>query len=163
MKNNRKLTYMGLGIALYVVLSFAVRIPLINRIRTDPGYLVFGLFLCLFGWQAAPVGILGCIISNLLNSGTFPLGWAIGQTFIGLSCGFLFQKVKSTPLRLLIGAVSVFLGIGVIKTVTESLLFDLPLAVKFVRGAVASVADAVPFLAGILLSTRIHLPDSSRK
>ncbi len=159
MSKNRKITYMGLGIALYVVLSYTIKIPLINRIRTDPGYLVFGLFLCLFGTPGTLVGVLGCIISNLLYSGTFPLGWALGQTFIGLFCGYVFHRTDKTWLKLIWGALAVLIGIGGIKTVVESVLFKLPLGVKLVRGLVAAVADAVPFLAGILLSTRIHLKD----
>ena len=157
MSKNRKITYMGLGIALYVVLSYTIKIPLINRIRTDPGYLVFGLFLCLFGTPGTLVGVLGCIISNLLYSGTFPLGWALGQTFIGLFCGYVFRRTDKTWLKLIWGALAVLIGIGGIKTVVESVLFKLPLGVKLIRGLVAAVADAVPFLAGILLSTRIHL------
>ena len=157
MSKNRKITYMGLGIALYVVLSYTIKIPLINRIRTDPGYLVFGLFLCLFGTPGTLVGVLGCIISNLLYSGTFPLGWALGQTFIGLFCGYVFRRTDKTWLKLIWGALAVLIGIGGIKTVVESVLFKLPLGVKLIRGLVAAFADAVPFLAGILLSTRIHL------
>ena len=159
MSKNRKITYMGLGIALYVVLSYTIKIPLINRIRTDPGYLVFGLFLCLFGTPGTLVGVLGCIISNLLYSGTFPLGWALGQTFIGLFCGYVFSRTEKTWLKLVWGAIAVIIGIGGIKTVVESLLFKLPFGVKLVRGLVAAVADAVPFLAGILLSTRIRLKE----
>lgn len=159
MSRNRKITYMGLGVALYVVLSYTIKIPLINRIRTDPGYLAFGLFLCLFGTPATLVGVLGCIISNLLYSGTFPLGWALGQAFIGLFCGYVFRRTDKTWLKLVWGAIAVLVGIGGIKTVVESVLFNLPLGVKLVRGLVAAVADAVPFLAGILLSTRIHLKE----
>ena len=153
---NKKITVLGMGIALYVVLSYTVKIPLINQIRTDFGYLAFGVFLCLFGAEGTIVGVAGCIISNLLYSGTFPIGWALGQLFIGIVCGVLFKKIKSVPLRLLIGLVSVFIGIGVIKTLVESVLFSLPLAAKFIRGAVAAVADAVPFLAGILLSGKVE-------
>lgn len=152
----KKITYLGMGIALYVVLSYTVKIPLINQIRTDFGYLVFGVFLCLFGVEGTIVGVLGCIISNLLYSGTFPIGWALGQLFIGIVCGLSFRKVENTGLRVLIACVSVLIGIGVIKTLVESFLFNLPLAAKFVRGLVASVADAVPFALGIILSKRIE-------
>ena len=156
MNSNKTITYLGMGIALYVVLSYTVKIPLINQIRTDFGYLVFGVFLCIYGVEGTIVGVLGCIISNLLYSGTFPIGWAMGQLFIGLVCGSLFKKTEHTALRVLIACVAVFIGIGVIKTLVESLLFNLPLAAKFIRGLVASVADAVPFVAGIILSKKVQ-------
>ena len=156
MNSNKTITYLGMGIALYVVLSYTVKIPLINQIRTDFGYLVFGVFLCIYGVEGTIVGVLGCIISNLLYSGTFPIGWAMGQLFIGLVCGSLFKKTENTAFRVLIACVSVFIGIGVIKTLVESLLFNLPLAAKFIRGLVASVADAVPFVAGIILSKKVQ-------
>jgi Mn2+/Fe2+ NRAMP family transporter len=141
-----------------------VKLPLINQIRTDFGYLVFGVFLCLFGWQATVVGVLGCIISNLLYSGTFPLGWALGQLFIGLFCGWLLPKQNSRLLRCLTAAFAVLVGIAGIKTVVESVLFDLPLALKAVRGLVAAVADLIPFLVGILISDRLPVPrETDRK
>ena len=157
---SRKITYLGMGIALYVVLSYTVKIPLINQIRTDFGYLVFGVFLCLFGVEGTIVGVFGCIISNLLYSGTFPIGWALGQLFIGIVCGLSFKKTKNTAVRVVIACVCVLIGIGVIKTLVESFLFKLPLAAKFVRGLVASAADAVPFAAGIILSNRIKVSEN---
>ncbi len=155
----RLITYMGLGTAIYVVLSFTVKIPLLAHIRTEPGYIAFGIFLCLFGYPATAVGVLGCIIANLLYSGTFPIGWAMGQLFIGLFCSFFFSRVKNIYARLALGTAAVFIGIAGIKTVVESLLFDLPLGVKLTRGLVAAAADTVPFLVGILISGRIKKPD----
>lgn len=163
MKGNRKITYFGMGIALYVVFSYTVKIPLINQIRTDFGYLVFGFFLNLFGWQATVVGVLGCIISNLLYSGTFPLGWALGQTVIGLICGTLFRKTERLWTKCLVATASVLLGIAVVKTIVESILFDLPLVLKAIRGLVAAVADMIPFIAGIILSEKIRLPEGLKK
>ena len=56
-----------------------------------------------------------------------------------------------------VGFLSVMIGIALIKSLSESILFNLPLGVKLVRGAVAALADTVPFLAGILLSSQIKL------
>ena len=154
MKKTRQLAILGIGVALYVVFSF-LKVPLINQIRTDFGYLVFGVFLSLYGWPAAAVGVFGCVISNLLYTGTFPIGWAIGQTLIGVSCGLFFVRTEKTWLKCAFGVAMVFVGIGVVKTLVESALFHLPLAAKFVRGLVASVADALPFGAGIVLADRV--------
>ena len=156
MSRTKKLTYLGLGVALYVVLSFTVKIPILAHIRTEPGYIAFGLFLCLFGYPATAVGVLGCIIANLLTSGTFPIGWALGQLFIGLSCSWMFPRLKSMAAKLVAGFLSVMIGIALIKSLSESVLFNLPLGIKLVRGTVAALADAVPFLAGILLSSQIR-------
>ncbi|MBP0969217.1 MAG: ECF transporter S component [Oscillospiraceae bacterium] len=157
MSNTKRLTYMGLGVALYVVLSFTVKIPILAHIRTEPGYIAFGLFLCLFGYPATSVGVLGCIIANLLYSGTFPIGWALGQLFIGLTCSWAFPRLKNMAAKMAVGFLSVMIGIALIKSLSESILFNLPLGVKLVRGAVAALADTVPFLAGILLSSQIKL------
>ena len=154
-EKTKRIAILGMGTAMYVVFSFFIKIPLINQIRTDLGYLVFGFFLNVFGWEATAVGVFGCIISNLLYSGTFPIGWAIGQTLIGVLCGLYFKKTDNLLLKCIVGALAVLLGIGVVKTLVESFLFDLPLALKFVRGLVASVADAIPFIFGILLSEKI--------
>ncbi len=157
MNKTKKLTYMGLGVALYVALSFTVKIPILAHIRTEPGYIAFGLFLCLFGYPATSVGVLGCIISNLLYSGTFPVGWALGQLFIGISCSWMFPRLKNMTAKLIAGFLSVMIGVALIKSLSESVLFNLPLGVKLIRGTVAAVADSVPFLAGILLSSQIRL------
>ncbi len=43
MKKNQKIALLAIGIALYVVLSAFVIIPIVNRIKLDRGYIVFGL------------------------------------------------------------------------------------------------------------------------
>ena len=45
MNRQRKTALLGIGIALYVVLSTVVIIPIINRIKLDLGYIVFGVYL----------------------------------------------------------------------------------------------------------------------
>ena len=95
MKRNRKIALLSLGIALYAVLSAFVIIPIVNRIKLDLGYVVFGLYLNKFGIAAAPVGVIGCIIGNMLKGGSFPIAWAIGQLFIALTLGFFFRKQEA--------------------------------------------------------------------
>jgi len=157
MKNTKKITYLGIGIALYIVLSFTVKIPIFNRIKTDLGYIVFGAYCNLFGPLGTVVGVIGCIAGNLLAGGSFPLAWAIGQVFIGLFAGYLIPKTGNLWVKLIITAAAVFAGIAGIKTVLESVLFRIPLAVRFASNIVAFVADMVPMCIGVFMSTRLKL------
>ena len=45
----KMIAYYGLGIALYVVLGMAMKVPLIGHIGLDLGYVAFGCYLYLFG------------------------------------------------------------------------------------------------------------------
>ena len=157
MKRNRKIALLSLGIALCAVLSAFVIIPIINRIKLDLGYVVFGLYLNKFGIAAAPVGVIGCIIGNLLKGGSFPIPWAIGQTFIGLILGYLLPKTKKLYLKFFYGIVMTFIGIALIKTALEVAMFQLPLYAKFLSNSVAFVADVIPLLIGIALSDKVKI------
>ena len=157
MKRNRKIALLSLGIALYAVLSAFVIIPIVNRIKLDLGYVVFGLYLNKFGIAAAPVGVIGCIIGNMLKGGSFPIAWAIAQLFIALTLGFLLPKTKKLYMKFLYGIVMTFIGIALIKTVLEVALFQLPLYAKFLSNSVAFIADVIPLLIGIVLSDKVRI------
>ena len=147
--NAKKVAYFGLGIALYVVLSMMVKIPLIAHIQTDLGYIVFCVYLCLFGGPAVVVGIIGCLIESLIVNGWVPVGWMVGQAFIGIVCGMTFQKHQHKAVRIFAIIISVFIGIGLIKTGIECVLYGIPFPVKFARNGVAAVADGVVMIIGL--------------
>lgn len=157
MNTNKRISYYAMGIALYVVLSITVKIPLINHIKTDFGYVAFGAYLNLFGVEGTVVGVIGCILSNILSGGSFPLGWIIGQLFIGITCGMAFKRIENIWLKCLFGIVSVFIGVGIIKTAVEVLFFNIPLEAKIIRSLIAFIADAIPMVIGIVISTKIKL------
>ena len=157
MNRTKKITYLGMGIALYVVLSMTVKIPLINQIKTDFGYLAFGAFVNLFGVEETIVGVLGCIIANSFVGSAFPPGWVLGQIFIGVFCGLLLKKTDKLWLKSLITVVAVFIGIGVIKTAVEVWLFQIPFEVKVIRNLIAFVADAIPMVIGVIISDKMKI------
>ena len=157
MNRTKKITYLGMGIALYVVLSMTVKIPLINQIKTDFGYLAFGSFVNLFGIEGTIVGVLGCIIANSFVGSAFPPGWVLGQIFIGVFCGLLLKKTDKLWLKSLITVVAVFIGIGVIKTAVEVWLFQIPFEVKVIRNLIAFVADAIPMVIGVIISDKMKI------
>ena len=158
-KRNKLIAYYAMGIALYVVLSMTIKIPLINHIKTDFGYVAFGAFLNLFGMSATIVGVIGCVLSNVLSGGSFPIGWIIGQIFIGIACGYYYKNTDKMWLTIIVTIISVFIGIAVIKTMVEVIFFNLPLEAKIIRSVIAFIADAIPMVIGLLISTKIHLKE----
>jgi len=157
MNKTRKIAFLGLGIALYAVLSAFVIIPIINRIKLDLGYIVFGIYLNKLGIISSIVGVLGCIIGNLLKGGSLPIAWAIGQLFIGVSLGYLLPKTNNIYLKILYCLISAFIGIAVIKTIIEVLMYQFPIALKFSSNFVAYVADVIPLIIGVILSKKIKM------
>ena len=151
----KKIALLGIGIALYFVLSLTVKIPLISHIQTDLGYIVFGAFLYMLGPIAFIVGAIGCLFESLLISGWIPIGWIVGQILIGIVCGFAYKKIKNVPINILITVAAVFIGVGIIKTGFECVLYQIPVIVKFPKNAIAFVADCVPMIIGYLIARKL--------
>lgn len=161
MNKTKTMCSLALGVALYVVVSAIMKIPIVGHIQTDLGYIVFGAYLVVFGWQATIIGVVGCLIESLLFSGWIPVGWMIGQTFIGIICGFWykysndkFPKHKMMT-RVIITIVAVFLGIAFIKTLIECYLYSIPFEVKFVKNYIAFIADSIPMIFGMCMGEKL--------
>lgn len=157
MKRNQKIAFLSLGIALYVVLSAFVIIPIVNRIKLDLGYIVFGIYLNTFGIPGTIVGVLGCIIAELLKGGSFRIAWPIGQAFIGLTLGYLLPKTKKMWLKIVYSILSVFIGIALIKTVIEVWMYQFPWELKFASNFTAFIIDAIALVIGVLLNKKIRI------
>ena len=156
-KQIKTIAFLGLGIALYVVLSLIMNIPLLagTHLQTDLGYIAFGAYCYLFGWPALIVGVAGCFVKSLITSGWIPIGWMVGQAVIGIICGLVFNKTNHKVIHIITAIVAVFVGVGLIKTVIECQLYSIPFSVKFAKNAVAFVADAIPMVIGLLLAYRL--------
>lgn len=154
--------YLALGIALYVALSMSLKIPLISHIQTDLGYIAFGVYCVLFGWQGLIVGTAGCLIESLIFSGWLPMGWIVGQIFIGLTVGITCKLTESksqkakTICRIIIAALAMFIGIAGIKTIIECKLYAIPIGVKFAKNTIAAVADYIPMVIGLVVGDILH-------
>lgn len=162
MERNRKIAFIGLGIALYAVLSAFVFIPIINRIKLDLGYIVFGVYLNTFGIVGTIVGTIGCIVGNMLKGGSFPIAWAIGQLFIGIGLGILLPKTENIYLKILYCLIFTYIGIGLIKTVIEVWMFEWPFKLKLASNSVAFLADVIPLIGGVLLSKKLRILNKER-
>lgn len=161
MKNTKYICAIGLGIALYVVLGFSLTIPLIGHIQSDLGYIAFGAFCMFFGPAGAIVGAAGCTIESLIFSGWFPIGWIVGQIFIGVSLGIVVNVTKrmKNSVRMAVCIIAsvafVFIGVGIIKTAIECNLYLIPFSVKFIKNSIAFAADSPPMVIGILLGDKL--------
>ena len=157
MKRNQKIAFLSLGIALYVVLSAFVIIPIVNRIKLDLGYIVFGIYLNTFGIPGTVVGVLGCIIAELLKGGSFRIAWPIGQAFIGFTLGYLLPKTEKIWLKIVYSILSVFIGIALIKTVIEVWMYQFPWVLKFASNFTAFIIDTIALVIGVLLNKKIRI------
>ena len=151
MKNTKMIAYLGISIALYIVLGMLVKIPLIGHIGTDLGYVVFGFACFAFGWPAVIVGIIGCMFESLLVSGWIPIGWMVGQAIIGLMCGYFYKHSKNRAVHIFITIIAIFIGVGIVKTGIECVLYQIPVLVKLPKNIIAFIADTIPMLAGLWL------------
>lgn len=153
---------LGVGIALYTALSMIVKVPLIGHIQTDLGYAAYGAYLAIFGMIGTIVGACGCVIESLIYASWFPFGWLLGQIFIGVTCGYVFKKanaIANSKVRIAVyvaaSTISVFIGVGLIKTVVECAIWSLPFQVKLVKNCIAFLADTPPMIVGVLVGDKL--------
>lgn len=156
-KNARSICVTGLGVALYVALSFVAKIPLIGHISLDLGYIALAIYAYYFGPViAAIVGGCGCVLVSLLASGWFPFGWLLGNIAIGIICGKEYSRGDLLS-RLIVTILAVLFGVAIVKTVVECLLFSIPLMAKLPKNAIAAAVDAIAMVLGLLLAPKIKL------
>lgn len=157
----------ALGIALYVALSMTAKVPLIGNIGLDLGYIVLAVFAYHCGWvSGAAVGAVGCSFVSLLTSGWFPPGWVMGNILIGIFCGNTYEHddcKESFIWNISMSVFAVFLGIAVIKTAVECVMFDIPLAVKVPKNIVAAVIDAITMCVGVYIAQMIERRNNQPK
>lgn len=150
--NTKNIAYNSIGIALYVAISMLLKIPFpVGHLALDCGYIVLAVYAYKFGAiSSALVGGIGCCLVSLLYSGFFPIGWILGNVFIGIVVGFIAKKNINVVFKIIISVFSVFVGICIIKTGVECFMFSIPVLVKFWKNFVAFVSDAIVLVIGII-------------
>jgi hypothetical protein len=94
---------------------------------------------------------MGVILYCLVISGLRGMpGWSLGNIVIGIAIGLMFKSTrnwKSTVLKLAIECfvivVATAIGILVVKSETESLLYSQPFLVRAAKNTSAFIADSV--------------------
>ena len=156
--NTKKLCLMAIGIALFVALSLCLQVPVFENYYLCLGYVVMAVYCYSFGTVAGTiVGCLGVVLYCLLISGLRGMpGWTLGNLVIGILLGLTFQvtkPIKQTFLKSGINAVMIVaataLGILVVKSLTECLLYAQPFLVRAGKNVYAFVADIVVLLVSL--------------
>ena len=165
--STRKIALYAVGIALFVVLSLCLQVPVFENYYLCLGYVVMAVYCYSFGTLAGTVvGFFGVILYCLVISGLRGMpGWALGNIVIGLSLGLWFRaagKIRSVPLRIVLHAAvivaSVAIGILAVKSETESLLYSQPFLVRAGKNSYAFVADAVTLILSLPICILLDEP-----
>lgn len=155
----RSVTFMGLGIALFVALSMCLRVPVFENYYLCLGYIVMTIYIWNFAWyEGAIVGSLGvvlyCTIGGLGFNG-MP-GWTLGNIVIGLILGVTIKKIqrlknKSLQVALiaLVAIIATFFGIEIIKSLVDSIIVGQPISVRIAKNTTSFISDAFVIVASL--------------
>lgn len=156
MSKAKNITLTAAGIALYVVISMFIKVPMIGHISLDLGYIVLAFYCMMFGpVSAAIVGSCGCFLVSLIASGWIAIGWPLGNLLIGAVCAIFYKPDK--PIRnMVITVLMVFIGVLGIKTIVECPLYSIPVLVKLPKNLVAAIADSITMVVGALLAGKTY-------
>ncbi len=156
----KKLALLAVGVALFVVLSLCLQVPVFENYYLCLGYAAVAVYCYSFGTLAGTaVGFFGVILYCVVISGLRGMpGWALGNIVIGIALGLCFRAtagMKNRVLRCVIQiaviVASCALGILVIKSETEHLLYDQPFLIRAAKNVYAFVADTVMLIASLPL------------
>lgn len=150
--STKKICITAMGIALFVVLSLCLQVPVFENYYLCLGYVVMTVFCYYFGpISGMAVGGFGVVLYCLITGGLRGMpGWAIGNLVIGLTVGLtcrLTLKFEKQWLRhVLIGLAiveSAAIAMLVVKSLVEAFLYAQPMLLRIAKNSYAFIADAV--------------------
>ena len=179
----KDITYLAIGIALFVVLSMCLRVPVFENYYLCLGYVVMTVYIWNFKWyEGTIIGVLGVILYSWIGGlGVNGLpGWATGNLVIGLILGMtlpLFKKladkvVKSgelakkkaiiIPLFIIVAIIATFIGIELVKSFVDMFVVSQPFAVRFIKNFNSFIADAFVIVASVPVCLALEKPAKLR-
>lgn len=148
----QRITLLAVGIALFVALSICLQVPVFENYYLCLGYVVMAVYCYSFGTVNGTIaGTLGVVLYCLVINGLRGMpGWALGNIVIGISIGLAFRntkKMNNLTMRTLINVTAITvgtaLGILVVKSLTESILYAQPFVFRAGKNVYAFIADVV--------------------
>ena len=149
--NTKRIALIAVGIALFVVLSLCLQVPVFENYYLCLGYAAMAVYCYSFGTLSGTiVGFLGVVLYCVVISGLRGMpGWSLGNIVIGIILGLVFARtasMKSILLQSLIQAAAIVLacalGILGVKSLTECILYAQPFLVRAGKNMTAFIADA---------------------
>jgi len=148
----RKICLNAMGIALFVVLTMCLQVPVFENYYLCLGYVVMMVFCFYFGpFSSAIVGTLGVVLYCLLISGLRGMpGWAIGNIVIALSvsyaCKYTADLAKLWMRYLIVlGVIVIATAVGIlgVESLVEMILYAQPFFLRAAKNMYAFIADIV--------------------
>ncbi len=158
--NTKKISLLAVGTAMFVVLSLCLQVPVFENYYLCLGYAVMAVYCYSFGTLSGTVvGFLGVVLYCVVINGMRGMpGWSLGNIVIGIALGLTFKvtrTVKSKVLRAVIHCIVIVaataLGILVVKSEAECLLYSQPFLVRAAKNMSAFIADAVMLIISLPL------------
>ena len=154
----KKICINAIGIALFVVLTMCVQVPVFENYYICLGYVVMALYCYMFGpVSGSIVGCVGTILYCVLTGGLNGMpGWTLGNLVIGIMFGIACKatsKISNYVLRYsILSAViilSTAIGILGIKSMMEVILYAHPFWIRVAKNMPAFIADIVILIIGL--------------
>ena len=151
MSNIKRIAVTGMGIALFVVFTLCLQVPVFENYYLCLGYIVMAVYCYSVGLaEGTIVGVFGVILYCVLTSGLRGMpGWAAGNVVIGIVLGLLFRITRDKKLTapVAIGSALVIIaacaaGILGVKSAVEWALYSQPFALRLAKNIYAFWADA---------------------
>ncbi|MBQ8815212.1 MAG: ECF transporter S component [Lachnospiraceae bacterium] len=155
--SSKKLCINALGIALFVVLTLCLQVPVFENYYLCLGYIAMAFYTYYFGITSGTlVGAMGVLLYCLLTSGLRGMpGWMLGNIIIGVLCGYAAKYAKRlsyTWMKQVVMAIAVILstaiGILIVKSMVEVILYSLPFMQRIANNIYAFVADVIVLIIG---------------
>lgn len=159
----KKICINGIGIALFVVMTLCLQVPVFENYYLCLGYVAMAFYTYYFGTTSGVlVGTLGVFLYCLLTGGLRGMpGWILGNVVIGIICGITTKIAKKYERKyikeiMMITSViiSTAIGILVVKSLVEVALYSLPFMLRVTNNIFAFVADVVVLVLGFELCIR---------
>ena len=158
MRSVKEIAITGIGIALFVVLTLCLQVPIFENYYVCLGYLVMAIYCCSVGVTSGTiVGTFGVILYCLIINGLRGMpGWVLGNIVIGIISGLAFKhtrKVENKVIKYIICIFAIifstFLGILICKSGLESIIYSQPFIVRTASNIYAFIADVVVLILSV--------------
>lgn len=154
----KNITVTAMGIALFVVLSMCLQIPVFENYYLCLGYVAMTVYCYIVGTTSGTlVGTIGVFLYCLLICGLRGMpGWVAGNLILGIVMGLTFKvtkRLEKPVLELIISAIVIIITTAfamlIVKSVVEYLIYSEPFILRVIKNVYAFVADAFVIVVSI--------------